>query len=420
MQAATIIRNKPTHNTQNLIIKEIQSEDVWCPETENNTWVMIQNGFITITGNSAYANAWASKCYKKKGGTWSSVKEQTEFKQNILSEDGLEDESREEQIKTQTKQNIINALLEGKMKDGPGKTSQRPKSWNKGTKSGSEKRKMREEGKRQSDPREVYEETDKPFDPSTLDMVGGRIVPPTSWYTNVPHAQDKEGNTVYFGKGTAPSQYYKHWIGQGEPHERALKRTKDMFGMNPPVKWPKQQSSRTQRGDGRYMTGPNGERQWIAGHDEYDARNDGYFEEEIIYSRLKSVLEEKGWPDRESQRENAPHEDAIPDDIGDYESEEKPQRDNLHADHYEDAMRTLTSSNDPSHARNLVMRGAIGAALGRASMGNSKDPTLRDVMSILRGTHDAMNDHFNLKQAKSDIPLEESLQQKIRNKLRTS
>ncbi len=75
MQAASIIRNKPTHNTQNLIIKEVDSEDVWCPETENNTWVMIQNGFITITGNSAYANAWASKCYKKKKGKWKKVAE---------------------------------------------------------------------------------------------------------------------------------------------------------------------------------------------------------------------------------------------------------------------------------------------------------------------------------------------------------
>lgn len=77
MQAATIIRNKKTHNTQNLIIEEVDSEDVWCPETENGTWVMIQNGFITITGNSAYANAWASKWYKKKGGGWKALKEDT-------------------------------------------------------------------------------------------------------------------------------------------------------------------------------------------------------------------------------------------------------------------------------------------------------------------------------------------------------
>jgi hypothetical protein len=75
MLAASIIRNKKTHNTQNLIIKDADSEDVWCPETDNNTWVMIQNGFITITGNSAYANAWAAKCYKSKGGKWKKIAE---------------------------------------------------------------------------------------------------------------------------------------------------------------------------------------------------------------------------------------------------------------------------------------------------------------------------------------------------------
>jgi len=56
-------------------MKEVEPEDVWCPETENNTWVMIQNGFITITGNSAYANAWAAKCYKSKGGKWKKLSE---------------------------------------------------------------------------------------------------------------------------------------------------------------------------------------------------------------------------------------------------------------------------------------------------------------------------------------------------------
>jgi hypothetical protein len=68
--SATLIRNKKTHNTQNLKIEDDGIEDVWCPTTENNTWVMVQNGFITITGNSAYANAFAAKWYKKNGGTW--------------------------------------------------------------------------------------------------------------------------------------------------------------------------------------------------------------------------------------------------------------------------------------------------------------------------------------------------------------
>jgi len=92
---------------------------------------------------SAYANAWAAKCYKKKGGSWRSVKESTEM----------------DEFKSLIKENIVFNFLENAKPEfarrGAGR--QRPKSWNKGTKSGSEKRKMREQGKRESDQREVYE-----------------------------------------------------------------------------------------------------------------------------------------------------------------------------------------------------------------------------------------------------------------------
>jgi hypothetical protein len=79
ISGATIIRNKKYHSTQNLIIEDDGVEDVWCPTTENNTWVMIQNGFITITGNSAYANGWAAKGYKSEGGGWKTQKEEIEI-----------------------------------------------------------------------------------------------------------------------------------------------------------------------------------------------------------------------------------------------------------------------------------------------------------------------------------------------------
>jgi hypothetical protein len=82
---------------------------------------------------SAYANAWAAKCYKKKGGTWRSVNEEVNLK-NII------------------KENILSNFMENVKPEfarrGAGK--QRPKSWGKGVKSGSEKRKMREEGKQEA------------------------------------------------------------------------------------------------------------------------------------------------------------------------------------------------------------------------------------------------------------------------------
>jgi len=68
--SANFIRNKKFHSAQNIKFEKTESEDVWCPTTENNTWVMYQNGLITITGNSAYANGWAAKWYKSKGGGW--------------------------------------------------------------------------------------------------------------------------------------------------------------------------------------------------------------------------------------------------------------------------------------------------------------------------------------------------------------
>ena len=92
MRSASIIRNKKHHSLQNVKFTPVDNESVWCPETENNTWVMIQNGFITITGNSAYANGWAAQCYKRKGGKWKAVSEQklpfSAFvdKKSILSE----------------------------------------------------------------------------------------------------------------------------------------------------------------------------------------------------------------------------------------------------------------------------------------------------------------------------------------------
>lgn len=65
----TFIRRN-TESTQNLHKEDAGISDVWCPTTKFGTWVMKQNGYVTITGNSAYANAWAAKWYKSKGGGW--------------------------------------------------------------------------------------------------------------------------------------------------------------------------------------------------------------------------------------------------------------------------------------------------------------------------------------------------------------
>ena len=69
-----IFINRQTHNSLNILKEDGGVFDVWCPETSNGTWLMKQERMITITGNSAYANGFASRLYKKKGGTWKTVK----------------------------------------------------------------------------------------------------------------------------------------------------------------------------------------------------------------------------------------------------------------------------------------------------------------------------------------------------------
>jgi len=68
----------------------------------------------------------------------------------------MEESTNLNKIKQLIKENIIFNFMENAKFARRGAEKQRPKSWSKGTKSGSDKRKMREEGKRQSDPRENY------------------------------------------------------------------------------------------------------------------------------------------------------------------------------------------------------------------------------------------------------------------------
>jgi hypothetical protein len=65
-----ILVSSPILSARSVIKETADICDVWCPETNNKTWLMKQGGTITVTGNSAYANGWALQWYKKKGGGW--------------------------------------------------------------------------------------------------------------------------------------------------------------------------------------------------------------------------------------------------------------------------------------------------------------------------------------------------------------
>jgi len=279
---------------------------------------------------SAYANAWAAKCYKKKGGTWSTVKEETEMDNTIKS------------IQELTKQNIVSNLLEGKMKGGPGKASQRPKSWNKGTKSGSETRKMREEGKREA--REMNEEAEQ-FDPvKAFDS----------------HIRATRNLLNPDARGKMPSEFYTTLVGKGVPHEEAVERTKNMYSLHPPAQRTRQS---TYRGDYVRLRDPNtGESRRIAGHDAYDAMKDGFYES--VQHRLRKIL---GEGKEVSPEEAMAHE--IPEPHPDYNPMETP----------ENADEILAADRNPenhakelNHQINLQMHGhhgSVGAFVDLVSKG---------------------------------------------------
>lgn len=69
-------------------------------------------------------------------------------------------ENIKEELRQMIKDKILSTIMEGKKSEKPihaprGASSQRPKSWNKGVKSGSEGKKERQEGKKQA--AEMYE-----------------------------------------------------------------------------------------------------------------------------------------------------------------------------------------------------------------------------------------------------------------------
>lgn len=105
---------------------------------------------------SAYANAWAAKCYKKKGGTWRTIKEE---------------------IKYSVKSNILNNFMENAKPEfsprGPatGSKKQRPKQFGKGGKAGTERTQDRREGKKQAEyfyEGKVVSDKEKMEDPSSI------------------------------------------------------------------------------------------------------------------------------------------------------------------------------------------------------------------------------------------------------------
>ena len=80
--------NKRYKNTSNFKLVEERLADVWCPETENGTWVMSQEtdsrGIITITGNSAAL----VRCRKVGAANWGNKSKKVNEEYTRLQETG--------------------------------------------------------------------------------------------------------------------------------------------------------------------------------------------------------------------------------------------------------------------------------------------------------------------------------------------
>ena len=110
----TFIRRN-TESTQNLHKEDAGISDVWCPTTKFGTWVMKQNGYVTITGNSAYANGWAAKWYKSHGGGW----RKAEYGMEVMGDGGVPNNPGFNSLPEYVQQNIINNMATGGQKMPP-------------------------------------------------------------------------------------------------------------------------------------------------------------------------------------------------------------------------------------------------------------------------------------------------------------
>lgn len=318
-----------------------------------------------------------------------------------------------ENIKKAVKESIVQNFMEAAKFAPRGAEKQRPKSWSKGTKSGSDKRKMREEGKRQSDPREVYEEAGYQYNPQPEDPRPGQPGGP----------RDREAEREEMGKSISGAVH--DWVQETGLHKqhghstdemrKALKAriensyddiadaASDLISVYPAPKDvdPEQYKKHMEHGIHGYATAssPEHRNKMLTGNPYYDAINESYDRSSYYYNKLKENTEIP----RHAQVTGEEVYGAMDPHAEDRKKLQGEQPDALHAEHYEDFMKTLKGTEDPSNGKLLVTRGAIGAALGRASMSNSKDPILRDVVSILGASRKALDDHFNLQQQKGDI-----------------
>jgi len=343
-----------------------------------------------------------------------------------------------ENIKKVVKESIVQNFMEAAKFARRGAEKQRPKSWSKGTKSGSDKRKMREEGKR--DAREMNEAkgddffgTDSSGVTRGLDRNWGvEHEPDVESAASATHAhhfepvdwQDRSKGLRY----TKHSRLARHGIpiemldtGTLLPkpqHEAAFAQHPNALPYLRDVKnyhWDSYEWNR-----GAQLKGFSGARANAAHHTRMGIATKALIERirqgQIISPQMGDISEQNNYYyNRLKESRNVPHHARVTGEevyggmdpnAEDRKALHGDQYDPEHEKYYEDFMKTLKTTKDQSHAKLLVTRGAIAAALGRTSMSKYTDPTstLKRVQSVLSASQRALDDHFKLTQQSGDIP----------------
>ena len=214
-----------------------------------------------------------------------------------------------ENIKKAVKESIIQNFMEAAKFAPRGAEKQRPKSWSKGTKSGSDKRKMREQGKRESDPRGVYEEAGYQYNPQPDDPrpgqpggppdpeaerkeMGERIsnavhdwVEETGLHKQHGHSTDEMRKTL---KGRIKNVYNTNY---GNVKDDVADAASDLISVYPAPKGVDQKEYRKhmEQGIHGYATGGSLENRdkMLTGNPYYDAINESFNRSSYYYNRLK-------------------------------------------------------------------------------------------------------------------------------------
>lgn len=207
-----------------------------------------------------------------------------------------------ENIKKAVKESIVQNFMEAAKFARRGAEKQRPKSWSKGTKSGSDKRKMREQGKRDaSEMHEQYTEPGYQYNPQPDDPRPGQPGGP----------RDIEAEREEMGKSISGAVH--DWVEETGLHKQhghstdemreALKAriensyddiadaASDLISIYPAPKGvdPKQYKKHMEQGIRGYATATSPEHrdEMLTGNPYYDAINESYNRSSYYYNRLK-------------------------------------------------------------------------------------------------------------------------------------